>query len=249
MRLTAALCLLLLSSPTPGGEANDERQAQKHFKHAGELAADRNFNDAIKQYTAGLKLDPTNATALNQRGAVYFMAAKFKESVADFDAAIKLRPKDANGHWQRGISLYYAGEYEKGKKQFEAYENVSTTDVENATWHFLCAAKKDGVKKAQKGILKIGKDGRIPMMKVYDLYKGTAKPADVLKEATDAKVSNFEKNRALFYAHLYLGLYHDATGDKKKAAEHMKLAATKHKIGHYMWEVARVHHELLSKKK
>ena len=35
---------------------------------------------------------------------------------------------------------------------------------------------------------------------------------------------------------------------RKKAIEHLDLAANKYKIGHYMGEVARVHHELLTKK-
>jgi lipoprotein NlpI len=176
------------------------------------------------------------------------MRGRFAESVADFDRFIALQPDKANGHWRRGISLYYAGKFEAGKKQFEGYEKVDTNDVENAIWHFLCAARKDGVKKARAGILKIGKDKRVPMMQVYELFKGTIKPADVLDAANAGKLSDDQRKPMLFYAHLYLGLYHDALGDTKKAAEHMDLAANKYKIGHYMGEVARVHHEVLAKK-
>jgi hypothetical protein len=52
----------------------------------------------------------------------------------------------------------------------------------------------------------------------------------------------------LFYAHLYLGLYYDMVGDKKKAIEHLKQASGKYKLN-YMGEVARVHREYLEKKK
>src|SRR5262249_37634013 len=152
--------------------------------------------------------------------------------------------------WQRGISLYYAGKYAEGMKQFNAYEKVSTTDVENGVWHFLCAAKKDGVAKARKGMLQIGEDERVPMMKGYELFKGKAKAADVLAEAKAGRVSEDLRKQQLFYAHLYLGLYHDVTGDVKKAKEHLALAASdKYRIKHYMGEVARVHHELLTKAK
>jgi lipoprotein NlpI len=168
--------------------------------------------------------------------------------VADFDAYLKLAPEMANEHWRRGISLYYAGKYEEGKKQFESYEKKDTNDVENAVWHFLCAAKKDGIKKARSGLLKIGKDGRVPMMQVYELFKGKLEPADVLKAANADKLTDRERTPRLFYAHLYLGLYYDVMGDRKKAVEHLALAAGKYRIGHYMGEVARVHHELLAKK-
>ena len=176
------------------------------------------------------------------------MRGKFAESVSDFDRYLKLAPGKANGHWQRGITLYYAGKYEEGKKQFEGYEKVDTNDVENAVWHFLCAARKDGVAKARAGILAIGKDGREPMMQVYELFKGKVKPADVLAAANAGKLDDDQRKPRLFYAHLYLGLYYDVLGEKKKAAEHMALAAGKYKIGHYMGEVARVHSEMLAKK-
>ena len=49
----------------------------------------------------------------------------------------------------------------------------------------------------------------------------------------------------LFYAHLYLGLYYESLGDKKKALEHLTLAAAdEHSVGGYMWEVARVHRDI-----
>ncbi len=116
--------------------------------------------------------------------------------------------------------------------------------MENAVWHFLCAAKLDGLDKARQAVLKIGQDARPPMMQVYDLYRGKLKPDDVLTAAKDEKLTAEQRNRALFYAHLYLGLYYDATGDKKLALEHMTEAAKKHRIDHYMWDVARVHCEL-----
>lgn len=47
---------------------------------------------------------------------------------------------------------------------------------------------------------------------------------------------------------MYLGLYYDMVGDKKKAIEHLKQASGKYKLN-YMGEVARVHREYLEKKK
>ena len=56
-----------------------------------------------------------------------------------------------------------------------------------------------------------------------------------------------ERNERLFYAHLYLGLYYDATGDRKQALEHIALAAHKYHVEGYMGEVARVHEQVLLK--
>jgi lipoprotein NlpI len=126
---------------------------------------------------------------------------------------------------------------------------VDTNDVENAVWHFLCVARKDGLAKARTSLLKIGKDKRVPMMQVYDLYRGALKPADVLAAAEAGEVAPPERRQRLFYAHLYLGLYYDATGDRKRALGHITEAAGKYRIPHYMGDVARVHEALLRKER
>jgi lipoprotein NlpI len=227
----------------------EPKTAKDWLRRASGEYGKRKYTSAVASFTRCLKLEPNSTEALDGRGNAHFMLGKFNESIADFDRVIELRPEQANGHWRRGISLYYAGKYEEGKKQFEGYEKVDTNDVENAVWHFLCAARKDGVKKARKSLLKIGTDRRVPMMQVYELFKGTIEPADVLTAAKAGDLSDDQRKPMLFYAHLYLGLYHDVLGEKKKAAEHLALAAGKYKIGHYMGEVARVHHEVLAKGK
>jgi lipoprotein NlpI len=202
------------------------------------------YQGALDDFTTAVKLDPKAAQLWNRRGAVHFKMGHIKESIQDFDQYIKLLPDEANGHWMRGISYYYAGRHEDGRKQFEGYENVDTNDVENAVWRYLCMAKTVGVEKARAGLLKIGKDRRVPMMEVYALFQGKLKPADILKAAEADNPTPAQLNRQLFYAHLYLGLYHEANGDAAKALEHLS-RATEHRIGHYMWDVARVHRDIL----
>jgi lipoprotein NlpI len=205
------------------------------------------YQGALEDFTKVVTLEPDAAQFWNRRGAVQFKLGRFKESVADFDRFVKLMPDEANGHWMRGISYYYAGRYEDGRKQFEGYENVDTNDVENAVWCYLCTAKTLGVGRARAGLLKIGRDKRVPMMEVYALFAGKLKPADVLKAAEAGKPEPAKLNRQLFYAHLYLGLYYEANGDEAKALEHLT-RATEHRIGHYMWDVARVGRDRLQEK-
>ncbi len=209
----------------------------------------KKHKEAIAAFTKCLELDPKFADAYDHRGSEYFIIGEVKKSAADFDRYVKLEPQQFPRHWKRGITLYYVNRFADGAKQFNAYEQISTTDVENGVWHFLCNARLMGVKKARKIMLKIGRDGRIPMMKVYELYKGIAKPSDVLKRVADAKLKGARQTHALFYAHLYLGLYYEAVEkDKKKALSHLNQATDKYRIGHYMWDVARVHRDILRKK-
>jgi lipoprotein NlpI len=205
--------------------------------------------EAIADFDRTLKLDPKAADAFEYRGSERFKLGKIAESIADFDEYLKLKPREGPKHWKRGISYYYAGRFEDGQKQFEAYQDVDGADVENVVWRYLCMARVIGVEKARAGLLKVGEDKRVPLMRVYDLFAGKAKPEDVLAAVEDGKPSKEEKNMRLFYAHLYVGLYYEAAGDKKKSLEHMRKAVEDHPAHGYMGDVARVHFELRSKEK
>jgi lipoprotein NlpI len=205
--------------------------------------------EAVADFDKALDLDPKLADAYDRRGSEHFKLGHLTESLADFDRYLELRPDDRPRHWKRGITCYYLGKFDEGKKQFEGYEKVDTNDVENAVWHFLCNARATNVEKARAAMLKIGQDKRVPMMKVYDLYLGKAKPDDVLAVVKEGDPKGDELTERLFYAHLYLGLYYEVQGDKKKALEHLSTATDDYKIGHYMWDVAHVHKELLKKEK
>lgn len=187
------------------------------------------------------------AEQLEARGSDAFCAAKFADSVAAFDAEIALDPRRGPWHWKRGISLYYAGRYGEGAKQFEGYQTVDGNDVENAVWRYLCQARDPAVgpERARREILVIKDDRRVPMRQIYELFAGKLRPDDVLTAVDVGNPTDEARNGRLFYAHLYLGLYFDAAGDAVRAKKHLD-EAVRHKIGHYMWDVARVHADLLS---
>src|SRR5688500_16623554 len=117
--------------------------------------------------------------------------------------------------------------------QFELYQTYHDQVVENSVWRYLCVARTEGIEKAQANMLPISEDRRVPMMQIYDLYRGKLKPDDVLAAAKAGEPTKEVLNSRLFYTHLYLGLWHEAAGRAAEAKEHI-LKAEEHKIGHYM---------------
>jgi lipoprotein NlpI len=198
------------------------------------------YEDAIRDLSAALKLSSKSPQLWQARGEVNFRASHFKESVADFDHVLELSPERAPLHWQRGISLYYADRFTDGRKQFELHGTVNPNDVENAAWHFLCTAHERGVTNARNFMLPVGKDGRVPMEEIYALYRGTNSVEKVISAAAHA-AGDLRQPDAMFYAHLYAGLYFDVSGDAAKAREHMSKAVKDFGAEHYMGDVARVH--------
>lgn len=200
---------------------------------------------AIADYDAVVKLDPKAAEVYNRRGSEHFKLGHIEASIADFDRAIELNPGQEPYHWQRGISYYYAGLFRKGRAQFQSHQQVNANDVENAVWHFLCGARLEGVSKARQSLLNIEGDRRVPMMEIYRLFKGEGTVDKVMQAARAGDSDPEVRHRQLFYAHLYLGLYHEAMGDEAQARRHLVLAADRYPVKHYMGDVARVHADRL----
>lgn len=205
-------------------------------------SSNRHAKDALPDFDKVIALLPKSAELHDERGSEHFKAGNIKESIVDFDRAVAIDPRREPSHWKRGISYYYAGKFAEGRKQFEGYQKFDENDVENAVWRFLCMAREVGFEKAQSDILKIGDDRRVPMRQIYDLFAGKAKPEDVMTAAS-APAANGAAHDRLFYAHQYLALYYEAKGDKTEAQTHMQ-KAVEHPIGHYMWDVAKVHVDL-----
>ena len=174
--------------------------------------------------------------AIMNRAVAAFEKGRFAESAAAFDEVAKAVPDQAPQLWQRGIALYYAGRYDDCRRQFESHRTVNPDDVENAVWHFLCVARGESPAKARAALLPVGPDARVPMREVYQMFRGTVTPEQVLSAAGP-------RPAALFYAHLYVGLYFEAQGMTARALEHIKIAAADRfeREGGYMHMVAQVH--------
>lgn len=225
-------------------------------KHVGALGLRGRFHEEMREHTKAiadydqvLKLQPKATSIWQHRAEELFRLGRFREAVADFDQVIKLAPEQEPQHWQRGIAHYYAGQFEKGRKQFELHQTVNPQDVENAVWHFLCVTRLEGVDKARAVLIPIEKDPRVPMKEVHALFAGKAKAEDVMAAAQKSEPGSRPQESQLFFAHLYLGLYYEATGETARAREHIFKAAGDFKAEHYMGDVARVHAAALRRNK
>ena len=214
----------------------------------GELHEALRMNDeAVQDLSLALRIDASQAKVYQLRGSCQFKLGRFKESIADFDTFIQLQPKQEPYHWQRGISYYYAKRYEEGRKQFDWHQTVNHNDVENAVWHFLCVARKDGIEKAREKIIPIEGDKRVPMMEVHKLFANKLRPSEVISAAKAGASAPAELEHRLFHAHLYLGLYYDITGKRDLALVYLRRAADKTEKFGYMADVARVHVDYIQK--
>jgi tetratricopeptide (TPR) repeat protein len=165
-----------------------------------------------------------------------FLAGRLNESLVGFDRVVTLAPQAAPELWQRGIALYYAGRYRDCRAQFESHRTVNPNDVENPAWHFMCVAKAESPATARAALLPVGPDQRSPMREIYEMFRGTMQPVEIL-------TAGGNQPSARFFAELYVGLYYDAIGDRSRALPHLRNAANPKyaPAGGYMHRVAELH--------
>jgi lipoprotein NlpI len=195
---------------------------------------------ADEDLSAAIQLEPDSASLHQTRAQLRFRLGRIEDSVKDFDRANELAPKLVPQNWQRGIALYYAGRFKDGRLQFETHQTFNTQDVENAAWHFLCTAREQGIEAARKTLIPIERDPRVPMREVQSLFAGKLGEEDVLEAAGKADDDGARREQE-FYAHLYLGLYFEATRDLAKRDIHIRKAAELSEKDNYMGIVSRIH--------
>ena len=223
---------------------SDERQA----------ALTSGFEKSLVEAAKLVEADAKNPNAYSRRGDAYFFLGRFDEAVADYDQMVKLDEKLGDSHWRRGIAFFYAGRFKDAAAQFESYHSFDQVDRENGIWRYLSQHKAYGQKKAREGLLKYEKDDREPFPSVYKLFAGTMTPQQILDAIDKAEISKDEREKRLFYAHLYIGLNSAVEGDDAAAQRHLRLSTLNTwgpSAGYgpaYMWQVGRLHEELLRAK-
>ena len=252
MRL-CCLVLILCVATSAVDAATKREEAEKKIRAAVTAARKDDLKTAAKLAGEAIKADPKFSFAYYFRGRQLFQLSKFRQSLEDFNKYVKLSPNKAPSQWERGITCYYAREFQEGAKQFKLYQTYHDNDVENSVWRYLCMVPTEGVEKSRKTMLPIRNDRRVPMMEIFDMFRGKKTVEDVLAATKRGDPGKEVLGGRMFYARLYIGLYYESLGKHKLAEKYLRLAADKHKgsqrINQYMWAVARAHVDNLDRLK
>ncbi len=218
--------LLLVVGSLTAQDVHEQRhqasisQAKRALEEASDASAPEAFELLVRLADAHLRAgDAAEATALYQQ-------------------AIQRRGEAEPFLWQYGIALFFVNRFAEGRDLFVKHRMVNPRDVENAAWHFLCAAKATNLQKARQILLPAPDDPRPPMKQILTRLAGG--DDQEIEAAVAVLVETPAHDSARFYADLYLGLIADAEGDSAAARRYMRQAA-KTKSTNYMADVARVY--------
>lgn len=192
---------------------------------------------------------PPGVMLHSRRGDCHLFLGQFAAAVADFEKMIALDPRQDAPHWRLGIAYYFTGQFAKAAKQFEKYHAYDGGDRENGLWKFFGDAKVTGLEPARRAMLVYTRFDREPFPGLYELFAGK-KTTDAL--FADLKARQLDANpKVMFFANYYGGLNEEFLGRRERALTLLRAAvASPWRLTEggpaYMWQVARLHYELLA---
>ena len=211
------------------------------------------FRTQLSALNRALADSPRDPSLYSRRGDRHLFLGEFAAAVADFEKMIALDPALDAPHWRLGIAYYFTGEFARSARQFEKYHAHENRDRENGLWKFLADVRILGLERARAAMLVYTRFDREPFPSLSALFAGRQTTAAFLADLKTRGVA--ADPAALFFAHYYAGLNEAVLGRRPEALAllHAAVASPWGRTAEggpaYMWQVARLHYEMLSTRK
>jgi len=113
-------------TPTPQPEAREEvadansKAVQVHIEQGVANAELGQYEAAIADYDAALRLDPDHAVALVNRSLAWIALGRYEEAIADYDAVLRLDPEQVGAWANRGAAKAKLGRHNEALADYDA---------------------------------------------------------------------------------------------------------------------------------
>ncbi len=152
-------------------EPRDFAQAERHFRHAVEMApneqamhdflgdalrAQGKLEEARAEYTRAHELDPDNASPLQQRGHVNSFLGNYSAARADYDSAIargKANQKAAFAQWRAYVHVYEGNPQAAVTELRQLVTNIDQMDIPEPQGLKISALTNAAIISAHTGML------------------------------------------------------------------------------------------------
>jgi tetratricopeptide (TPR) repeat protein len=101
------------------------------------------YDDAIKDFTTAIQIDPTRADSYERRGQAYEQKKEIDKALADYDRALERDPNQGLPHLQRGTILYDRDEFDKALADFQEVVRIWPGYAHGFLMRGRCLLKQD----------------------------------------------------------------------------------------------------------
>jgi tetratricopeptide (TPR) repeat protein len=192
---------------------------------AGSVAAmQRNFDQAIKEFSAALVVDDKIADAWKRRGQTRAAKGQVKTAIKDLSRAIALQPDDGDTYNQRGLVYHQTRNYTRALADFRA---AQARGVETAAlWNYIgmCEGQLGHVVpslQAHEKALRLQSPFKEAQLNIALMHKEVGNW--VAAEAAFAKAIKSE-SQTFFQAYAHRGLMHMQMGKSALAIKDVTVA-------------------------
>jgi len=98
--------------------------ATNWFNKGSKAYCKGNYDEAIKDCTKAIELNPKYAKAYYFRGRAYYDKGLYDEAIEDYNKTIKLNPKHADAYWCRGLAYDKKGLHNEAIKDYTKANNI-----------------------------------------------------------------------------------------------------------------------------
>jgi tetratricopeptide (TPR) repeat protein len=123
-------------------------EVPEHYREGVHLYYQKNYEAALIELTAGLKIEPHRADLLCMRGAVFARLGALEMALADLDRALTHAPALLDARLQRGRVRAARGEYDLALADFDRVLDARHNDAECLLERGYCLERKGLVPEA-----------------------------------------------------------------------------------------------------
>ena len=175
--------------------ATDPNNVEKIIQLGLAQSAVRQYHDAIKTFTRGMKIAPQHALLYRWRGHRYISVGQFGKAHADLTRGNKLDSTNYDILYHLGVAHFERGEFSKAASAFAKAQRRAPNDNEVAgstDWLWMSLARAKRPAEAQQALAPITDSLKITSATAYaqrlKLYRGVITPDQVLSPADTAAV-------------------------------------------------------------
>ncbi len=198
-----------------------DAKIQQHFQAAREAEKKQEYDKAVVEYQAVLKLDPDLAEVSSNLGLVYYLQRKDADAVKAFQAALKRKPDLFSANLFLGMVHVRSNQYEKSieplKKAISLNSNEMRAYVNLGLSYLELGRDQEAFKVLQRAAELWPQDVEV----LYNLGVVHTR----LMAATYRKMAEIDPDS--HRVHQLLGASYEARKDTPKAIEEYKLAIAK----------------------
>lgn len=110
----------------PAGREHEVEVAPLYFYRGNAQGSTDNNELALADYTRAIEIDPTNPSAYNNRGVVYYNKDNYELALEDYNRAIGINPEHIASYFNRGlIYTLYTNDYESAINDYDKVIELS----------------------------------------------------------------------------------------------------------------------------